>query len=189
MHPLRNGSQATERPAAKPLTGSPGWFTESGDNNIPSYPGADWFNHVIAEFQNALAALGIPFVPGDDNHLADALKKINYKVFTFDYFADVISSELDLSSFLEVKTIQHSTDGLGGPPTLKMALVAPRIQETKPSFMMLLVQDGLTRAEMLPLLDPSLMILRSVHRKQSTNLTAFTFLTEQISSTDLPRYL
>lgn len=70
MHPLRNGSQATERPAAKPLTGTPGWFTESGDNNIPSYPGADWFNHVIAEFQNALAEMGVTFDPTKDNHLA-----------------------------------------------------------------------------------------------------------------------
>ncbi len=36
MHPLRNGSQATERPATKPLFGEPGWFTESGEDNRPS---------------------------------------------------------------------------------------------------------------------------------------------------------
>lgn len=69
MHPLRNGSQATARPAIKPLIGTAGWFTESGDNNVPSYPGADWFNHVIAEFQNALAEMGVTFDPTKDDHL------------------------------------------------------------------------------------------------------------------------
>ncbi|MEJ6520658.1 SGNH/GDSL hydrolase family protein [Shewanella bicestrii] len=69
MHPLQNGSQATTRPAVKPLVGIAGWFTESGDNNIPSYPGADWFNHVIAEFQNALAEMGVTFDPTKDDHL------------------------------------------------------------------------------------------------------------------------
>lgn len=72
MHPLRNGSQATERPAAKPLVGTAGWFTESGDNNAPSYPGADWFNHVIAEFQNALAEMGVIFDPTKEDHLLKA---------------------------------------------------------------------------------------------------------------------
>lgn len=69
MHPLRNGSQTTVRPANKPLVGSPGYFTESGDNNAPSYPGADWFNHVIDEFQNALLEMGITFNPENDEHL------------------------------------------------------------------------------------------------------------------------
>lgn len=84
MHPLQNGSQATVRPAQKPLSGTPGWFTESGDNNVPSYPGADWFNHVIAEFQNMLAATGVDFDPNDDDHLAKAFKglKKNYINFT-----------------------------------------------------------------------------------------------------------
>ncbi|MBO2698101.1 sialate O-acetylesterase [Shewanella algae] len=80
MHPLRNGSQAVARPAAKPLTGLPGWFTESGDNNIPSYPGADWFNHVIAEFTNALAATGVVFDPTKDDHLEQAFSYINNAV-------------------------------------------------------------------------------------------------------------
>lgn len=81
MHPLRNGSQATERPAAKPLTGLAGWFTESGDDNKPSYPGADWFNHVIAEFQNALVAAGIVFDPNTENNfesLVNVLKNAAY---------------------------------------------------------------------------------------------------------------
>lgn len=72
MHPLQNGSQDTNRPPKKPLTGQPGWFTESGDNNVPSYPGADWFNHVIAEFQNMLASQGIAFDPENDDHLSKA---------------------------------------------------------------------------------------------------------------------
>jgi len=76
MHKLRNGSQATERPAAKPVSGSPGWFTESGDDNKPSFPGADWFNHNIAEFQNALAEMGIPFNPDSELNLASLVTKI-----------------------------------------------------------------------------------------------------------------
>ncbi|RTZ20412.1 SGNH/GDSL hydrolase family protein, partial [Vibrio penaeicida] len=59
MHPLQNGSQVTERPANKPVSGLPGYFTESGENNVPSYPGADWFNHVIDEFLNVLSLMGI----------------------------------------------------------------------------------------------------------------------------------
>lgn len=80
MHPLRNGSQATERPAAKPLTGTPGWFTESGIDNKPSFPGPDWFNHVIAEFQNALESQGITFDPNKDDHLKLAFECINQSV-------------------------------------------------------------------------------------------------------------
>lgn len=76
MHPLRNGSQATVRPAAKPLTGLAGWFTESGDDNKPSYPGADWFNHVIAEFQNALADQGVIFDPTKEDHLSRLFEHI-----------------------------------------------------------------------------------------------------------------
>ncbi|BCV65127.1 hypothetical protein TUM17387_04860 [Shewanella carassii] len=60
MYPLQNGSQAASRPANKPKSGSPGYFTESGDNNVPSYPGADWFNDVIDEFLNLRSAAGNP---------------------------------------------------------------------------------------------------------------------------------
>lgn len=80
MHPLQNGSQAEQRPASKPLSGLPGWFTESGDNNVPSYPGADWFNHVIAEFQNALSEVGVVFDPTKDNHLKLAFELIKQKI-------------------------------------------------------------------------------------------------------------
>ncbi|SEH72718.1 hypothetical protein SAMN05660691_01059 [Rheinheimera pacifica] len=80
MHPLRNGSQATARPAAKPLSGTPGWFTESGENNAPSYPGADWFNHAIAEFLNMLASAGIEFDATKDDHWARALGFFDEKI-------------------------------------------------------------------------------------------------------------
>ncbi|MBS0044494.1 SGNH/GDSL hydrolase family protein [Shewanella sp. M16] len=80
MHPLRNGSQADVRPPSKPLSGVPGWFTESGDNNVPSYPGADWFNHNIAEFQNALAEMGIVFDPTKEDHLAKAFEYIKNEI-------------------------------------------------------------------------------------------------------------
>ncbi|MFB1078121.1 hypothetical protein [Photobacterium damselae] len=70
MHPLNNGSQVADKPTPKPRIGSPGWFTESGDKGAPSYPGQDWFNAVIAEFQNALTALGVHFNPDNFDHLA-----------------------------------------------------------------------------------------------------------------------
>lgn len=70
MHPLRNGSQVTARPARKTTAGTPGYFSESNDNNQPSYPGQDWFNDVIDEFLNALSAANITYVPGDLTHLA-----------------------------------------------------------------------------------------------------------------------
>ncbi|HCG7934342.1 TPA: hypothetical protein NJ875_000663 [Vibrio parahaemolyticus] len=73
MHPLQNGSQVIERPAKKPTSGFPGYFTESGDNNIPSYPGQDWFNDVIDEFLNALSSQGVTFLPNKTDHLAKAL--------------------------------------------------------------------------------------------------------------------
>ncbi|HGV9304616.1 TPA: hypothetical protein ACNOH7_000480 [Vibrio fluvialis] len=70
MHPLRNGSQVTVRPVRKATAGTPGYFSGSNDNNQPSYPGQDWFNDVIDEFANALAAANITYVPGDLTHLA-----------------------------------------------------------------------------------------------------------------------
>lgn len=70
MHPLQNGSQVTERPADKPVSGLPGYFTESGENNVPSYPGADWFNDNIDEFLNSLSVFGISFEHGRTDHLS-----------------------------------------------------------------------------------------------------------------------
>ncbi|MDF5005656.1 hypothetical protein P3596_02150 [Vibrio parahaemolyticus] len=77
MHPLQNGSQVTERPANKPVSGLPGYFTESGENNVPSYPGADWFNNVIDEFLNALSSQSVAFDPSKTDNLANAFQGIS----------------------------------------------------------------------------------------------------------------
>lgn len=74
MHPLQNGSQVTERPADKPVSGLPGYFTESGENNVPSYPGADWFNNVIDEFLNVINAGGAHFDTTKLNNLTKGIK-------------------------------------------------------------------------------------------------------------------
>ncbi|EGU31079.1 hypothetical protein [Vibrio scophthalmi] len=69
MHPLQNGTQAEVAPSPKPKKGEPGYFTESGESGLPSIPGADWFNAVIKEFQNALTANGVAFNPDNFDHL------------------------------------------------------------------------------------------------------------------------
>ncbi|MEZ8932401.1 hypothetical protein AB6E08_23115, partial [Vibrio sp. 10N.247.310.24] len=73
MHPLNNGSQVENVPALKPRVGTAGYFSESNDNGAPSYPGQDWFNAVIREFQTALAASGITFDPDKFDHLQKML--------------------------------------------------------------------------------------------------------------------
>ncbi|EOX4466567.1 SGNH/GDSL hydrolase family protein [Vibrio alginolyticus] len=70
MHPLHNGSQVVARPPKKPTSGTRGYFTESGENNVPSYPGQDWFNDNIDEFMNALDAAGIVFDENSTQHLS-----------------------------------------------------------------------------------------------------------------------
>ncbi|MCF7502706.1 sialidase family protein [Vibrio sp. L3-7] len=109
MHPLQNGSQDTSRPPKKPLSGGPGWFTESGDNNVPSYPGADWFNHVIAEFQNMLAAQGIMFDPENDDHLQ--------KAFTFVFDSITSRQEESVSQKISDVTID---DELGEESAVRL---------------------------------------------------------------------
>lgn len=69
MHPLFNGSQVEERPARKATSGIKGYFSESNDNNVPSYPGADYFNDQIDEFLNALSAAGITYDETKTDHL------------------------------------------------------------------------------------------------------------------------
>lgn len=73
MHPLHNGSQVTARPARKTTSGTMGYFSESNDNNAPSYPGADFFNDQIDEFKEALAAAGVTYDPTKTDHLAKIL--------------------------------------------------------------------------------------------------------------------
>lgn len=116
MHPLQNGSQVETRPEKKPLSGQPGWFTESGENNVPSYPGQDWFNHVIAEFQMAIASLDIPFNPENDDHLTKAfeyLSKFPQTEMIIDkkllVIKDGIPSSIDMEGF---EAIQVNTSSL-----------------------------------------------------------------------------
>ncbi|WP_133151939.1 phage tail protein, partial [Enterovibrio norvegicus] len=70
MHLLNNGSQVEQIPATKSREGIGGFFSESNENNAPSYPGADWFNAVIREFQTALTRYGVPFDPDNFDHLS-----------------------------------------------------------------------------------------------------------------------
>ncbi|EGU0147634.1 hypothetical protein JFQ72_001794 [Vibrio parahaemolyticus] len=87
MHPLQNGSQVTERPANKPTSGLPGYFTESGDNNVPSYPGQDWFNDVIDEFLNLLESSNVSFDPNSTLNLSKAIAFSGTS--SFDYISSV----------------------------------------------------------------------------------------------------
>ncbi|MEZ8190698.1 hypothetical protein [Vibrio sp. 1F279] len=85
MHPLNNGSQVENVPALKPRVGAAGYFSESNDNGAPSYPGQDWFNAVIREFQTALTAKGVAFDPDKFDHLqklleASAVNSLQYRV-------------------------------------------------------------------------------------------------------------
>ncbi|WP_133151924.1 phage tail protein, partial [Enterovibrio norvegicus] len=70
MHLLNNGSQVEQIPDTKTREGIGGYFSESNENNAPSYPGADWFNAVIREFQTALTRYGVPFDPDNFDHLS-----------------------------------------------------------------------------------------------------------------------
>ncbi len=76
MHKLQNGSQVSVRPPRKPLVGLGGYFSESNDQNAPSYPGQDWFNDCTDEFLNALAAAGIEYDHGRLDHLARAFSAV-----------------------------------------------------------------------------------------------------------------
>lgn len=76
MHPLNNGSQVENVPALKPRVGIAGYFSESDDNGAPSYPGQDWFNAVIREFQGVLSTNGVAFDPDKFDHLARAFDAV-----------------------------------------------------------------------------------------------------------------
>lgn len=85
MHLLNNGSQVPAKPASKPRVGAGGFFSESGENGAPSYPGQDWFNAVISEFQNALVAQGVGFDPNKFDHfekllVASGVRALQYRV-------------------------------------------------------------------------------------------------------------
>lgn len=76
MHYLNNGSQVENVPATKPRVGTPGFFSESNDTNQPSYPGQDWFNAVIREFQTAATDGGITFDPDRFDHLSRFIQSL-----------------------------------------------------------------------------------------------------------------
>ncbi|MEZ9440411.1 hypothetical protein [Vibrio atlanticus] len=85
MHYLNNGSQVENAPPLKPRVGTRGYFSESNDNGAPSYPGQDWFNAVIREFQTALTAKGVAYDPDKFDHLqklleASAVNSLQYRV-------------------------------------------------------------------------------------------------------------
>ncbi|NOI14847.1 hypothetical protein [Vibrio hepatarius] len=100
MHPLQNGSQVDNRPARKPTQGTAGYFSESNEQGAPSYPGQDYFNDQIEEFENALAVMGIPFVPGDTDHLAKMFAAVkntypDYDATTVYSYGDVVRREIN----------------------------------------------------------------------------------------------
>ncbi|HHE1214567.1 TPA: SGNH/GDSL hydrolase family protein [Vibrio parahaemolyticus] len=99
MHPLQNGSQAETRPEKKPLSGLPGWFTESGENNVPSYPGQDYFNYQISEFLNLLGALGVSFNPNNETHLAEGILPLKFSSDAFDFNQILLSQKLKALRF------------------------------------------------------------------------------------------
>ncbi|MEZ9998465.1 hypothetical protein AB4428_09205 [Vibrio lentus] len=76
MHPLNNGSQVENVPALKPRVGTAGYFSENNDNGAPSYPGQDWFNAVIREFQTAATDGGITFDPDRFDHLSRFIQSL-----------------------------------------------------------------------------------------------------------------
>ncbi|HFG1697224.1 TPA: phage tail protein [Vibrio cholerae] len=76
MHKLQNGSQVSVRPQRKPLVGLGGYFSESNDQNAPSYPGQDWFNDCTDEFINALDEMGITYDQEQLDHLARAFAAV-----------------------------------------------------------------------------------------------------------------
>lgn len=73
MHKLQNGSQVDVMPDLKNPIGTAGFFTESGENGEPSYPGADWFNTNIMEFQTILTSGGISFDRNRFDHIQRAI--------------------------------------------------------------------------------------------------------------------
>lgn len=99
MHPLHNGSQVTERPARKTTSGTMGYFSESNDNDAPSYPGADYFNDQIDEFKNALAVMGIAYDETKVDHLAKLFESVSrsypiYNATTVYTYGDVVQKTI-----------------------------------------------------------------------------------------------
>lgn len=57
------------------------WFTEGGNGQPVSYPGADWFNIVSAELLGVLDQAGIVPVKSDMGQLAKAIQSIAFSAY------------------------------------------------------------------------------------------------------------
>ncbi len=98
MHYLQNGSQVEVRPPKKPTIGNPGYFSEQGQGGQPSWPGEEWFNHNIDEFQAVLSEMGIPFDRERDDHLAMAFRFIvrsYFEQFAIDWGYVLVSGSFE----------------------------------------------------------------------------------------------
>ncbi|MGO2235519.1 MAG: hypothetical protein ACTH5B_15730 [Marinomonas sp.] len=73
---LKNGSQVAARPSRVPTVGSPGYFSESNETGAPSHPGQDWFNDVIDELTQAVAAAGVTYDPSKITNLKSAVEAL-----------------------------------------------------------------------------------------------------------------
>lgn len=73
---LKNGSQVATRPSRVPTVGSPGYFSESNETGAPSHPGQDWFNDVIDELTQAVAAAGVTYDPSKITNLKSAVEAL-----------------------------------------------------------------------------------------------------------------
>lgn len=73
---LNNGSQVAARPSRKPTVGSPGYFAESNETGAPSHPGQDWFNDIVDELTQAVAAAGVTYDPSKITNLKSAVEAL-----------------------------------------------------------------------------------------------------------------
>lgn len=159
MHKLENGSQVTARPARKPTAGTAGYFSESNDGGAPSYPGADWFNDNIDEFQNALAAAGVAYDPSKLTHLAQAFGQLTRSKSLMDVSgtADAIIlttpsgkqpvtalSDFDEFSFIvgETNTASSVTIKIDGLPALALNGITSDTQVIAPALMTVRYRSG-----------------------------------------------
>lgn len=117
MHPLNNGSQVENPPALKPRVGTPGYFSESNDNGSPSYPGQDWFNAVIREFQTALSDNGITFDANKYDHLSKMTITSDVSIQTVPALianagsVTFIKRGFVVTAYLFTNTVQAQTNG------------------------------------------------------------------------------
>lgn len=108
MHPLNNGSQVTTAPTPKNRIGTPGFFSESNEDGSPSYPGADWFNAVIKEFQAALSSSGVAFDPDKFDHFSNMLATSTISSGNFTGAVFMFATDITPPGFLKCNGTEHS---------------------------------------------------------------------------------